>query len=129
MTSAAKPLVRPFEPWPRYTEEEVAAVAEVLLDGGAEVEHDMDLLIGFEDGGGRDVGELVDDAVDVLLRDPGIEVQDLILEEADEDRLLAGGAEGVGPADGALGPAEVAGEHLDGRVFDFRQFFRIVGHG
>lgn len=33
MTSAAKPLVRPFEPWPRYTEEEVAAVAEVLRSG------------------------------------------------------------------------------------------------
>lgn len=33
MTSAAKPLVRPFEPWPRYTDEEVAAVAEVLRSG------------------------------------------------------------------------------------------------
>src|SRR5690606_21302076 len=33
MTSAAKPLVRPFEPWPRYTEEEIAAVAEVLRSG------------------------------------------------------------------------------------------------
>ncbi len=33
MTSAARPLVRPFEPWPRYTDEQLAAVAEVLRSG------------------------------------------------------------------------------------------------
>jgi len=33
MKSAARPRVRPFEPWPRYTEEEVAAVTEVLRSG------------------------------------------------------------------------------------------------
>jgi hypothetical protein len=67
------------------------AVAEALQDGGADVEHDMDLLVGFEDRGGRDAGELVDDTVDVLLRDPGVEVPDLLLEEANKDRLLTGG--------------------------------------
>ena len=52
------------------------AIVQVLRDGGATLQHAVDLLVGLDHRGGLDIDDGTNDSLGIILADPGVEALD-----------------------------------------------------
>ena len=101
------------------------AVAQVLQDGGASLQHAMELLVGLDDRGGLNAGNGPDDSLGIIIADPGVEALDGIEQRLDEMNVFEGLSHLLGLFGVDLLPAQMLSENLDSRIFDLQELLGV----